>query len=133
MLRDIETLLKAAADGTRLRILTLLRDQTLCVCQLVEVLGLPQSTISKHLFLLKHAGLVENEQRGKWTFYSLAASRAGDLRHGFVRLLDASLRDDPRVDADRSRVGHPKVTKLVTCCPPRPPVNRRRRPGAPRP
>lgn len=65
MLQKIETLLKAAADETRLRILTLLGDKPLCVCQLVEVLGLSQSTISKHLFLFKHAGLVENEQRGK--------------------------------------------------------------------
>lgn len=133
MLQEIEGLLKAAADGTRLRLLTLLRDQTLCVCQLVEILGLPQSTISKHLLLLKHAGLVDDEQRGKWTFYSLAGSAAGDLHHGLVRFLTDSLRGDPRLDADRSRVGHPRVMKLAACCPPRPRAARRRRPGSPRP
>lgn len=70
-LSDMEQLLRALADSNRLRILAVLRSGELCVCQMMAVLGLSQSTVSKHLSVLKEAGLVREEQRGKRTFYSL--------------------------------------------------------------
>lgn len=69
---------KALADDTRLRILNLLRQREICVCEIVDVLGLCQSKVSRHLATLKHAGLVSCRRDGPWIYYSLAAP-SGDL------------------------------------------------------
>lgn len=71
-MRDLETALKAAGDPTRTRILKLLEKSPLCVCQIQAVLDLAPSTISKHLALLKAAGLVVDRRDGKWVEYALA-------------------------------------------------------------
>ncbi len=63
---------KACADGTRLRILFLLAKRELCVCELVEVLEMPQGKISRHLAMLKRAELVRDRREGTWIYYSLA-------------------------------------------------------------
>jgi DNA-binding transcriptional ArsR family regulator len=71
---DLDTfsvLVKALADPNRLRALTALRNHELCVCQVVELLKLAPSTVSKHMTILKQAGLVNSEKRGKWVFYRL--------------------------------------------------------------
>lgn len=63
-------LFKALSDGTRLRILLLLLNNgELCVCDLMESLQIPQSTASRHLALLRNAGLVDGERRGTWMYY----------------------------------------------------------------
>jgi ArsR family transcriptional regulator len=62
---------KALADPTRLRITVLLSRGELCVCDLTEVLKLPQSTVSRHMSKLKSAGLVVDRRAGKWVHYKL--------------------------------------------------------------
>ena len=64
---------KALADTQRVRILLLLERGELCVCQIIEVLGLAPSTVSKHLSLLHAAGLVDVRKEGRWVYYSLSA------------------------------------------------------------
>lgn len=68
-------LFRALADPARVRIVRLLAasDDSVCVCKLVEPLGLSQPTVSHHLRKLLDAGLVEREQRGKWAHFSLTA------------------------------------------------------------
>lgn len=68
----VEGVLKALADGTRLRILTLLRAGEVCVCNIHESLRLPQAKVSRHLAYLRHAGLVEARRDGLWVHYQLA-------------------------------------------------------------
>ena len=63
--------LRAAAEPLRWRILTLLAEEELCVCHLVEALDAPQSLISHHLRVLRDAGLVESERFRYWTYYRL--------------------------------------------------------------
>lgn len=63
---------KALADPTRLRIVCLLVNRELCVCDLTEVLQIPQPTISRHMATLKQAGLVLDRRAGKWVHYMLA-------------------------------------------------------------
>ena len=70
-------LFKALSDETRLRILALLSAGELCVCDLMAVLDLPQSTVSRHLAYLRHAGLVEDRRRGVWMYYRLSTPAAG--------------------------------------------------------
>ena len=65
-------MLKALADPTRVRIIQLLRTRDeLCVCEIVDALELPQYSISRHLGILKAAGLVADWRQGKWMHYNL--------------------------------------------------------------
>ncbi len=68
------TVFRAFADSTRLRLLNLLSEGELCVCELVELLGMVQPKISRHLAYLRRAGLVAVRQEGKWKYYSLPRS-----------------------------------------------------------
>lgn len=71
---------KALADETRLRILNLFirAEKNLCVCELVDALKLPQYHISKHLNILRNAGLLNPERVGTWAYYNLAASEGSN-------------------------------------------------------
>ena len=62
---------KALSDETRLRILCLLLEGELCVCDSMAVLQLPQSTVSRHLAYLKNAGWVDDRRCGVWMYYSM--------------------------------------------------------------
>ncbi len=67
---------KALGDANRVRVLLALRDRELCVCQIVELLGLAPSTISKHMWILRQARLVESRKEGRWAYYRLAGRHA---------------------------------------------------------
>ena len=60
----LDELMKAAGEPTRLRILNLLGQGSVCVCDMQSVLGIPQPTISRHLAVLRHAGLVKDDRQG---------------------------------------------------------------------
>ena len=62
---------KTLGDKTRLRILGLLRNQELCVCDLTEVLEISQPGVSQHMRRLRQSGLVKERRGGQWTYYSL--------------------------------------------------------------
>ena len=64
-------LFRALADRTRLRIVNLLARGSLCVCDIQRILGQPQSSVSRHLALLKAAGLIRDRRDGMRTFYTL--------------------------------------------------------------
>lgn len=68
----LTSLFKSLGDETRIRIINLLREGELCVCHMEKVLEQPQSKISRHLFLLKAAGVAKSKRNGHWVFYSLA-------------------------------------------------------------
>lgn len=67
---------KALSDETRARALMSLAEGELCVCQIIEVLGLSPSTVSKHMSILQQAGLVERRKDGRWHYYRLAEQTA---------------------------------------------------------
>ena len=71
MRADLETLFKALGDRTRLRLIQLLGDDELCVCDCVAVLKTNQPKVSRHLAYLRRAGLVAARREGKWTYYRL--------------------------------------------------------------
>ena len=81
-LRDYETVLKAAADPTRVRILKILEGGEMCVCQVVAVLSLGQSTVSKHLFLLRAAGLIKVRRDRKWVTTRWTVGATPRMPHG---------------------------------------------------
>ncbi len=68
---EMESLFKALADATRLRILGLLLTGEVCVCDIHESLRIPQPMASRHLAYLRHSGLVETRRDGLWIHYRL--------------------------------------------------------------
>jgi ArsR family transcriptional regulator, arsenate/arsenite/antimonite-responsive transcriptional repressor len=83
-------LLKVLADEHRLAILALLARGELCVCHLMEILDLPQSTVSRHVGVLKRAGLVQDrrdERDGRWTHYRLTPAAVAELQGRLATLL----------------------------------------------
>ncbi len=68
-MRDFMTVIKALADENRVRTLMALRERELCVCEIIELLGLAPSTVSKHLSILYQAGLIESRKDGRWVYY----------------------------------------------------------------
>jgi ArsR family transcriptional regulator len=67
----LERLFRALADPTRLRLINLVSRQEVCVCYFVEVIGVPQPKISRHLAYLRRAGIVAARREGKWMHYKL--------------------------------------------------------------
>ena len=95
-LAEMESLFKALADATRLRILGLLLTGEVCVCDIHESLKIPQPKASRHLAYLRRAGLVETRRDGLWIHYRLGtAGRSGARRD--------RRRRPPRAHAHRHR------------------------------
>lgn len=70
---------KALGDEIRLKVLHLVRDQEVCVCDLVDFLGMPQGTLSHHLSVLHQAGLVTARKQGRWNYYQATPLALGPL------------------------------------------------------
>jgi ArsR family transcriptional regulator len=108
-------LFRALADATRLRILHLLKDGELCVCDLMSILRVPQAKTSRHLAYLRRAGLVKVREAGLWCYYSLAPAE-GPLHQRLVACLDVCCDELPVVRADSKRARG--LRKGAACCPP---------------
>jgi ArsR family transcriptional regulator len=93
----------ALADVTRWRIALLVADQMLCVCELEDGLRLPQSTLSSHLTVLRAAGLLEVEKRGKWAWYKMSPEKR-PLFESLRKHFAGSLENDLVLAADRARI-----------------------------
>jgi arsenate reductase/ArsR family transcriptional regulator len=115
-MRDFELAMKAVGDPTRTRILKLLEGGGLCVCQVQAVLGLAPSTVSKHLTILKLAGLVEDRRDGKWIEYALIEEGRHPHAKPILELLHGTLDRDPAVVADRKRLREIKAIPLTELC-----------------
>jgi ArsR family transcriptional regulator len=109
-LSEMETLFKALADATRLRILGLLLTGEVCVCHIHESLKIPQPKASRHLAYLRKSGLVETRRDGVWVHYRLAthsdavlAVLSGAVKHALTHA------DVVRRDAGR-------LQKKTGCC-----------------
>jgi ArsR family transcriptional regulator len=124
-LGDMETLFKALADATRLRILGLLLTGEVCVCDIHESLKIPQPKASRHLAYLRRSGLVDTRREGLWIHYRLG--RLGDpvmaaivdaVRHALTHV-DSVHRDGERL---KRRTGccvpTPGDVAGVACCAP---------------
>jgi ArsR family transcriptional regulator len=98
-------LFKAFADPVRLRLLNLLADGEVCVCHLHEALGLPQSTVSRHLAYLRKRGLVVGRKEGLWVHYRLAKP-AGELHRNLIDCVGACFRESDILKQDRQQLDH---------------------------
>lgn len=107
---DLAPLFAALADRTRLRLLNLIAGHEVCVCYLVEVLGLSQPKISRHLAYLRRAGVAAARREGKWMHYRLLRPTDAPAAAILAAVLD-SLKMDRAMQADLARLSR-------ACCRP---------------
>lgn len=101
-MKGLERTLKALADLSRLRILNILLQQDVCVCDMQSVLGLPQPLLSRHLAYLRNAGLVRDRRDGPRVWYSL--SLEGELGKAVREFLQKALPLFETFQADSARM-----------------------------
>jgi len=91
------------SDPNRIRLLSACLDRERCVCQLVELLDLSNASISKHLSMLKRAGLLDSRKEGRWVHYRSPESPT-DLVRDSLKLVMAHTQDDAIIIADREKL-----------------------------
>lgn len=103
-MKEFMAITKALSDENRTRVLMSLRNGELCVCQIIEMLSLAPSTVSKHLTILHQAGLVESRKQGRWIYFRLPDKDSSPRACEAIQWLQQSLADDPRVAQDAKRL-----------------------------
>jgi ArsR family transcriptional regulator len=98
---SLDVLFRALADPTRLRLLNLIADREICVGYFVEVLGVSQPKVSRHLAYLRKAGIVDSRREGKRMHYRLAMPK-DKVAHGILRETLKQLREDSKMQHDIS-------------------------------
>jgi len=108
---------QALSDGSRVRALMSLRKQELCVCQLIDLLDLAPSTVSKHMAILKQAGLVETRKEGRWVYYRLSEPDENSAAAQALHWLQDTLIRSPQIRDDDRKLREILATDLeVICC-----------------
>ncbi len=100
----VDLLFRAFSDRTRLRILSMLRGGELCVCDLIDVLAVPQAKVSRHLAYLRRAGLVKARKEGLWHYYTLTPPK-GPFHTKLIECLSCCFNDVPELARDAARLG----------------------------
>ena len=113
VVKNLVNFSRALADTTRWRIVRLVLNEPLCVCELADILEMPQSTVSSHVQVIRKAGLLESEKCEKWTYF-----RIGSKYRKLIGTMEKFFESDDAIlatDATRS------VARLAkredSCCP----------------
>ncbi len=107
---------RALADPNRVRILLALRRGELCVCQITELFGLAVSTVSKHLSILHHAGLIQSHKTERWVYYRLPDRKAPTAVREALAWLKKSLAKTVEAAADAKKLDRVLKTDLAVIC-----------------
>ena len=114
-MKHLAQTLKALSDPIRLRIVLLLQAEgELCVCDLMAVLKLPQSTVSRHLAYLKRSCWVDTRRQGLWMYYTLS-SESCDICRDLLLILDHHAANLPEADSDRATMAASLKDKPSHC------------------
>ena len=121
------TFSRALADETRWRIVRLVADDALCVCELADILGMPQSSVSSHVQVIRRTGMLESESCGKWTYFRVLP-RYRKLLRDIAKSFPFP--DDGQLETDAAKASRRLSVRETSCCPaPRRLVFRRKTPG----
>ncbi|HGE71500.1 TPA: ArsR family transcriptional regulator [Candidatus Poribacteria bacterium] len=94
-MKEIIRAFKALGDETRIRLIKLLEQRELCVCELMQVLNMTQSRVSRNLGILKNAGFVKDRRDGLWVHYSINYEDAPLIVQKLLSILKESSNNDP--------------------------------------
>ncbi len=100
-MNELVAFAKALGDPTRVRVLAALRHGELCVCELVDALGISQSSLSSHLQICRQAGVLTTRKESRWIYYSLSTRYAPLIERIFSELQTVGSNDQLRRDARR--------------------------------
>jgi ArsR family transcriptional regulator, arsenate/arsenite/antimonite-responsive transcriptional repressor len=114
--REFMSIVKALGDENRVRALLALRGRELCLCQIIELLGLAPSTVSKHMSILKQARLVDTRKSGRWVFYRLAGNDSPAEVQEAIAWLCKSLSGDASISRDEQRLQEVLKLDLAVLC-----------------
>ena len=106
----VDLLFRALSDPTRLRLLNLIADREICVCYFVEILGISQPKISRHLAYLRRAGIAAARRQGRWMHYRLVIPQDA-VAASILNETLKHLRERPDMQRDYSRLD-------AACCQP---------------
>ena len=106
----------ALSDENRVRLIYALRHGELCVCQLIELMGLSPSTVSKHLSILRDAGLLDSRKQGRWVYYRLADQALFPMIGKTAAPIFQSLENSPTVKADDKHLQAIKKMGMEELC-----------------
>ena len=109
-----ENIFKAVSDKSRIRILKMLLQKPLCVCEITEILKLAASTVSNHLSILSDAGLVIGEKDGKWINYRINKESKNNYVSSILLYLQLVLEEDETIIKDRGIIS--TVDRNIICC-----------------
>ncbi len=117
-MKQFLTITKALSEETRVRALLSLREGELCLCQIIDLLDMAPSTVSRHMDLLYLAHLVERRKKGRWHYFRLAGRDAPTAAKKAIRWAIDALTDEPVVKADARRLGRVRKKNLreVSAC-----------------
>jgi ArsR family transcriptional regulator, arsenate/arsenite/antimonite-responsive transcriptional repressor len=115
-MREFMHIAKALADENRVRTLMFLRNGELCVCQIIEMLQLAPSTVSKHLAILRQAGLIDSRKDGRWIYYHLPEGDASETATAAIEWIKNSLAFDKRTQEDDRRLTQVRGMCLDDLC-----------------
>ncbi|KMQ51227.1 Arsenical resistance operon repressor [Chitinispirillum alkaliphilum] len=117
---DLETftdLAKALSDPQRIRALLALRKGELCACQIIELLKLAPSTVSKHMSILKGVRIVQSRKEGRWIYYRIADQKRCNAKiWDFIQLTQCSLQQDEMIQKDSEQLDKILSIDLDTLC-----------------
>ena len=112
-MRDLAKTFQALSDTNRIRILKMLEIRPLCVCEITEILNLANSTVSKHLSLLRDSGFIIDDKEGRWVNYRLINHADNEYVTNLLTLLSSWLPDDSIIKQDQRRVT--EVDRNIIC------------------
>ena len=116
-MKQFMNITKALADESRVRLLFALKDNELCVCQLIEFLSLAPSTVSKHLSILSQADLVKSRKDGRWIYYKIPSNKDATKQIKTVlKWVFDSLSAENRIKEDKRRIEKVLKVKLEEIC-----------------
>lgn len=115
-MKDLVTFAHALADDTRWRILQLAFNEPLCVCELADILKMPQSSVSSHVQVIRKAGLLDTEKCGKWAYYRVAQSHRR-LLFTLGEFFEVTTSNDATLKADAKRAEKRLTERDESCCP----------------
>jgi ArsR family transcriptional regulator len=113
MLDKQEKIFKALSDRNRIRIVKMLQKKSLCVCEIKDVLKLATSTVSKHLSILREAGLIVDWKDGKWINYKINPEPDSLVANALL-YTQLQIEDDETIKNDRKLISC--VDRNVLCC-----------------
>lgn len=105
---------RALADPTRLRVIRLVLEDALCVCELADILEMPQSSVSSHVQIIRRGGLLEEEKCEKWTYFRIARRHQELIRQLMRHFAESG---GQASEADATRAHERLIQREDRCCP----------------